>query len=104
MALYKSIESTSGATASYWRIVQAHYDYSGSVITFEAHGYLDETARRSGRAPLVRFEFTGLRPNADQKLHDLTITNMYDYMRSVLPGLDDGLGIQSLVFADAENV
>jgi hypothetical protein len=53
MALILPIELTrTGITAAYWRVTHIQMDCNVGVVDAQLHGYLDETARRDGRAPL----------------------------------------------------
>lgn len=53
MALVLPIElPLTGATAAYWRITHVQVDCNARVTQAQLHGYLDEAARRAGRAPL----------------------------------------------------
>ena len=52
MALQQAIESRTGAVASYWRIQEARVDRSANTLWFTLAGYLDEDARRAGKAPV----------------------------------------------------
>jgi hypothetical protein len=65
MALIIPIElPQTGATAAYWRITHVQVDCNARVTDAQLHGYVDEAARRAGRAPLhhmaFRFDATAL--------------------------------------------
>ena len=51
MALAKTIETAFGVDATYWRIIRTNESFDGMTEIYLA-GYADETARRSGKAPL----------------------------------------------------
>jgi len=51
MAIEKSIETTFGVTATYWRIIRTNESFDGQTEIYLA-GYADEAARRAGKAPL----------------------------------------------------
>ena len=58
MALIIPIElPQTGATAAYWRITHIQVDCNARVADAQLHGYLDEGARRAGRAPLHHMAF-----------------------------------------------
>ncbi|WP_206935740.1 hypothetical protein [Roseococcus thiosulfatophilus] len=53
MALIIPLElPQTGVTATYWRITHVQVDCNARIIQAQLHGYLDEAARRAGRAPL----------------------------------------------------
>jgi hypothetical protein len=51
MALAKTIETAFGVDATYWRIIRTNESFDGMTEIYIA-GYADETARRTGKAPL----------------------------------------------------
>lgn len=86
MALSKSIDTKSGAAASYWRIAAAHFDYTGDRLVIEFAGYVSEDARRTGKPPLTYLHFD-MRATDSKPLHEVTMADMYAFARSALPGL-----------------
>lgn len=57
MALSKSIDTDSGAAATYWRIVGGSYDLVSNTFQYVLAGYVDEAARIAGKAPLKQMAF-----------------------------------------------
>lgn len=58
MALIIPIElPQTGVTVAYWRITHVQVDCNARVTDAALHGYLDEAARRAGRAPLHHMAF-----------------------------------------------
>jgi len=58
MALMMPLElPNTGATAAYWRITHIQVDCNARVTHAQLHGYLNEAARRAGRAPLHHMPF-----------------------------------------------
>lgn len=58
MALSKSIETPSGAAATYWRIVRASFDAIEGTAWYVLAGYLDQGARDAGREFMKEIPFT----------------------------------------------
>ena len=61
MALQKSIEAPSGATAIYHRIIENSIDWAERAATITMASYVDKTARDSGKTPLMygRYQWGG---------------------------------------------
>ena len=49
MALLKPFETTTGADATYWRVVEIHTSWSEKIATIIVFGYVSELTRRSGK-------------------------------------------------------
>lgn len=91
MALLQPIElPQTGVTASYWRITHIQMDCGARVTEAQLHGYLDEDARRAGRAPLHHIPF---RFEADALPNHFTIgvADLYRAIREA-PGELDATG------------
>lgn len=87
MALIKQIDTTAGASASYWRITRASYDYAGRRVVFEIEGYVSEEARHDGKAALTVMHFDTLHATEAKSLYQVTVADMYEHAKSALPGL-----------------
>jgi hypothetical protein len=58
MAFLIPIEiNDTGAFANYWRLTHVQVDRIAGIVEAQLHGYRDEGARRSGKAPLQRMNF-----------------------------------------------
>lgn len=87
MALLKQIDTTAGASASYWRITRASYDYAGGRVVFEIEGYVSEEARRGGKTPLTAMHFDTLHATEAKSLYQVSVADMYEHAKAALPGL-----------------
>jgi len=58
MALIKSIDTVSGAAATYWRIISVKIDLMARTVVYVVGGYLTESARLDGKEPLKLEAFT----------------------------------------------
>ena len=57
MALQSSKMTDYGINATYWRVIRAYVDFHNRWIKVELGGYLDETTRAAGLAPLRVVEY-----------------------------------------------
>ncbi len=80
-----------GATATYWRITHIQVDCNARVTDAQLHGYLDEAARRAGRAPLHHIPY---RFGADALPDPFTIAlaDIYRAIRETPEG-EDATGV-----------
>lgn len=53
MAIELIVETDTGATVRYWRIVRAHWDYVARVGTIYVAGYVSKEARDAGKSAMV---------------------------------------------------
>lgn len=103
MALILPIDlPRTGITASYWRVTHIQMDCNAGIVDAQLHGYLDETARRNGRAPLHHIPYRfgpGRLPNP----HQVAVADIYRAIREAPEGNDaDGVSLPSR-FRDAED-
>ena len=49
MALIKTFNLDTGVDASYWKVIDAHYDYINKSCSFRLGGWLDKKARKDGK-------------------------------------------------------
>lgn len=88
MALVIPIElPRTGATAAYWRITHVQVDRNARVTDAQLHGYLDEAARRTGRAPLhhIPFRFAAA---ALADPDTIAVADIYRAIREAPEGVD----------------
>jgi len=88
MALIIPIEvPLTGATAAYWRITHVQVDCNARVTDAQLHGYLDEAARRAGRAPLHHIPFR-FGPDALPDPFTIAVADIYRAIRATPEGMD----------------
>lgn len=103
MALVIPIElPLTGATAAYWRITHVMLDCNASVIEAQLHGYLDEAARRAGRAPLQHIPFR-FDPDTLPDPHQVALADLYRAIRETPEGEDTAGAPRPSRFRDAED-
>lgn len=104
MAFMQPVEiQETGVSAQYWRLTHLQADLTAGIVEARMHGFLDETARRSGKSPLsvlaFRLPAAGLMKRGTLKLGDV-----YNAVRGFNAGEDaDGAPLPP-VFAAAEDV
>ena len=104
MAFLKSIEiHDTGITADYWRLTHVQIDRVAGVVETQLHGYRDETARRSGKAPLQRMSFRFEQASTDAS-RDVSIDALYRAVRDQPAGLGAHGEALPPVFASATDI
>lgn len=92
MALLLPVElPRTGVTAAYWRITHVQMDRNARVTDAQLHGYLDEAARRAGRAPLHHIPFRFAADSLPAP-HGVTVADLYRAIRETPEG-EDAAGI-----------
>ncbi|WP_020699229.1 hypothetical protein [Reyranella massiliensis] len=81
MALLKSIDTDSGAAATYWRIVRAEYDVLAMTIRYYMAGYVNEAARVAGKVPLKQVDIL-LTPEPNTQLPSVTWSALYEHAKT----------------------
>ncbi len=81
MALSKLIETDSGGTATYWRIIQVNADVVAGTAWFVLAGYRDEAARQDGKKPMMERPFTAAIPE-ETTVEDMTRNQLYSFVKA----------------------
>lgn len=104
MAFLKPIEiNGTGVVAAYWRLTHLQIDRVAGVLETQLHGYLDEAARRGGKAPLQRLNFRFGQDAMDDPCRP-AIDDLYRAIRAQPAGLDaDGEALPP-VFGTATDI
>ena len=63
MALQKTIEHSSGASSTYWRVLYVITDYQFNRATIIMGGYTSEQARLDNKEPLVKSVYNIVDPD-----------------------------------------
>lgn len=63
MALQKTIQHPTGATSSYWRVVNTNLDYISDIAYVVIVGYIDEQTRLDNRSPLDQRNYSVIGDN-----------------------------------------
>ena len=101
MALVIPIElPRTGATAAYWRVTHVQVDCNARITDAQLHGYLDETARRAGRAPLHHLVYR-FGPGDLPDPHAIAIADIYRAIREAPEGEDTHGSLLPSRFRDA---
>jgi hypothetical protein len=89
-----------GVTVSYWRITHLQVDCNARIVDAQLHGYLDDTARRDGRAPLHRQSY---RVQGDFLPDPFTVAvaDIYRAIRKMPEGTDENGTLLPSRFRDA---
>lgn len=58
MALYQIISTDYGVNASYWKVVDIHFNRFDKTVKVTMAGYLDKESKDNGLNVLKRFEYT----------------------------------------------
>lgn len=92
-----------GVVAEYWRLTHLQFDRVAAVVETQLHGYLDETARRDGKAPLQRLSFR-FEQGSTAPTDTLAIDALYRAIRTQPAGIGaDGEALPP-VFASAADI
>ena len=81
MALEKSIETSTGTTASYWRIVRIDIDMTIRQVWFLLGGYYNSAARQAGKDRLIDRPFTLAIPEGMEP-EDMARSELYAYAKT----------------------
>jgi hypothetical protein len=104
MAFLKAIEiNETGITADYWRLTHVQLDRIAGIVEAQLHGYRDEAARRSGKAPLQRMGFR-FEQAAMEDPYNLAIDDLYRAVRDQPAGLGPDGETLPPVFATATDI
>jgi len=57
MALVKTIEGETGASAQYWKVIEVNLNYFANVGAVALAGYVSKAARQAGKRPLDARQF-----------------------------------------------
>lgn len=104
MAFLKPIEiNGTGVVAEYWRLTHLQLDRIAGVVETQLHGYRDEAARRTGKAPLQRLSFR-FGQDTVEEADSLAVAALYHAIRAQPAGIGaDGETLPS-VFAAAADI
>jgi hypothetical protein len=104
MAFLQPIEiQETGVCAQYWRLTHVQTDIAAGILEAKMHGFLDETARRSGKSPLSVMAFR-MPTEGLMKRGTLKLSDVYNAVRASAAGEDAMGAVLPPVFSAAEDV
>jgi len=84
MALHQVISTEYGVNATYWKIVDIHFNRFDKNIKVTIGGYLDKDSKDNGSLVLKTFEYTFAETIVcSEELENNVIHKIYDYVKTL---------------------
>jgi len=84
MALHQIISTDYGVNASYWKVIDVHFNRFDKTVKIDVAGYLDKDSRDNGANVLKTFEYTvpeSIICSEDSQSNVIHI--IYDYIKTL---------------------
>jgi len=84
MALHQIISTDYGVNASYWKVIDVHFNRFNKTVKIDVAGYLDKDSRDNGANVLKTFEYTVSESIiCSEDIQNNVIHVIYDYIKTL---------------------
>ena len=84
MALHQIISTDYGVNASYWKVIDIHFNRSDKTVKVSIAGYLDKESKDNGSNVMKTFEYNFAETIVcSEDLENNVIHKIYDYVKTL---------------------
>ena len=84
MALHQIISTDYGVNASYWKVIDVHFNRFDKTVKIDVAGYLDKDSRDNGANVLKTFQYTVLESSVcSEDLENNVVHKIYDLIKTL---------------------